>query len=396
MIGCSLSVYDHSRCYLFALGRNAMFAACQAVGLKEGDEVLSPAFDGDGTLQPFTAFGCRIVFYRSDPNTFAADVNDIRQKISERTRLIHVIHHFGMPQPWRELESLRRERGIPTLEDNAYSLFSSIEGQPFGTFGDLAIFSLRKELPLVDGGMLRINNLKFSWSRPARRVRWFYPTERGTLLSQVQDELRRQFLVPIPAVRLARLIGFLPDQKPQALPPLFSDPEAPYPVWPDRDKIGEEFSCDYIRPISLLGRKQLCRWSRGDFERLSVRRIMAYRTLVPLLQNVPGLTVLNPELPDGIVPFCLNLRLEKRRDEVLIALQKSYNVMAWPTLPGTVLEQVENFPEVRQLGRKLLQFIFPKGLNWPLAYDGILKQFAVDLKRIWERESPCEGKTGKN
>ena len=391
MVGCSLSVYDRSRCYLFALGRNAMFAACQAVGLKEGDEVLSPAFDCDGALQPFNPFGCRIVFYRSDPNTFAVDVNDIRQKISEQTRLIHVIHHFGMPQPWRALESLRREREIPILEDNAYSLFSSIEGQPFGTFGDLAIFSLRKELPLVDGGMLRINNPKFSWSPPARRVRWLYTTERGILLSQVQDELRRRFLLPIPAVRLARLIGYLPSKRPQAMPPLFSDPEASYPVWPDRDKIGEEFSCDYLRPISHLGRKQLGRWSRGDFERLSVQRRRAYRTLVSLLQNITGLTVLNPELPDGVVPFCLNLRLEKRRDEALLALQKSYNVMAWPTLPGAVLEQVEDFPEVRQLGRKLLQFTFPKELNWPPAYDGVLKQFAVDLKRIWEHDSCCEG-----
>ena len=49
----SLPIYEEDKCTLFALGRNAMYAACQTLKLEPGDEVLTPAFDCDGSLQPF-------------------------------------------------------------------------------------------------------------------------------------------------------------------------------------------------------------------------------------------------------------------------------------------------------------------------------------------------------
>ncbi len=152
-----------------------MYAACRILGIKSGDEILTPAFDCDGSLQPFNVLGLKLLFYRSDPYTFSADVDDIKRRITSKTRLIHVINHFGMPQPWEELLSLKRETQIPILEDNAYSLFSEFKGRQFGEFVDMAIYSLRKNLPLIDGGMLRINNPQYVFTLHSKSAPLFYP-----------------------------------------------------------------------------------------------------------------------------------------------------------------------------------------------------------------------------
>ena len=72
-----------------------------------------------------------------------------------------------------------------------------------------------------------------------------------------------------------------------------------------------------------------------------------------------GIKVLWPELPDGIDPFCLSCLFNSKRDIFLKSLRKKYEVMAWPTLSKLILDQLDSFPEVALLGRKLLQINLP-------------------------------------
>src|SRR3989344_1363785 len=151
-----MTIYNSRSCSFFSLGRNAMYVACRGLGLKAGDEVLTPAFDCDGTLQPFKVLGLKLTFFRIDPYTFEVDLEDLKQKISSKTKLIHIVNYFGIPQSWDRLKIFRKEYGVPILEDNAHSLFSSYKGKKLGTFGDASIFSLRKSLLLPDGAILQI------------------------------------------------------------------------------------------------------------------------------------------------------------------------------------------------------------------------------------------------
>jgi hypothetical protein len=348
--------------------------------LKEGDEVLTPAFDCDGALQPFVVMGCRLRFYRSDVCTFAVDVDDLKKRISTRTKLIHVVQHFGIPQVWDKLQDIINEMGIPILEDNAYSLFSVYKEQPFGSMGDLAVFSLRKELPLSDGGMLCINKPEYQWDPPFRRIRWIYPTERRSAIAIIQKKLREWIHPPLSVDRLVKMMRSTRNL--HYPPPLYSDLNAPPPVWSQRDVIGNEFSCDYLRPMSRLARWQLRCWNAENFASIGECRRSAYSYLVAHLQDVPGLKVMNPVLPDGVVPYCLNLSIARHRDEVLSDLQKNYSVMAWPTLPGAVLEQIKDFPDVQELGRQLLQLVFPRDIVWPADYQAYLDTFVRDVKDL--------------
>ncbi len=328
-----------------------MYAACLSLTLAPGDEVLTPAFDCDGALQPFRVFGLKLVFFRSDPFDFSADIEDIKKKITPKTRLIHIINHFGLPQPWKDLLYLRQETRIPILEDNAYSMFSKTNGRLFGTFGDLSIFSLRKNLPLIDGGLLRINNLEYSFRLEDKSIPLFRLSDTPNLLKIISD--RMGFFKKLKPVRdLVRI--FNPEIMPPT--PLYSDPGKGYPPWPLRDSIGKDFSCDYLRPMSRYSRKRINNYSHQGYTRIVDNKCFYYKFLSERLSHVKNIKIIWPVLPDGIVPFCFSfLVLSEKRDAIFSALRKKYNVMAWPTLSKEILNQLDHFPEIRVLGKKLLQ-----------------------------------------
>jgi len=372
----SLPVYEASRCRLYALGRNAMYAACKAFGLKEGEEILTPAFDCDGSLQPFRALGLKLKFYRSDPYTFEADTGDMEARMGPSTKMVHVINHFGMPQPWDRIKRICVASKVPVMEDCAYSLFS----KGFGTNGDAAIFSLRKNLPIVDGGMLRMNNGNYALGRQAERAPLFYRTESANVLTLVKSAMG-YYKAPEGLRRMLRKAN--PAVEPP--PPLYSEKEKGYPEWPLRDHTGEEFSCDYERPISALARFQLEGLPEGYYKNAAEMKRRYYSELAGKFAGLNGLRVLWPELPEGIVPFCLSVLVHRDRDSIFAELRKRYDVMAWPTLSQEVIDRLDEYPEVEILGRKVLQFNLPADKVMRRDYPLYIGRLARDLTALTER-----------
>lgn len=350
----SLPAYRKGNSCLFALGRNAMYSVCKILDIQKGDEILTPAFDCDGALHPFRVLGCKIRFFKSDPYDFSANIEDIRSKVTSKTKLIHIINHFGFAQPWEDLLALRKEVDIPILEDNAYSLFSKSKNEFFGSFGDFSIFSLRKNLLMVDGGMLLINNSKFSFKPMKKSSRKFFSVKIFSILKMIKA---KSGIYKTPRFLKYFLKKLNPEIEP--LPSLYSDPGKGFPQWPLRDKIGSDFSCDYLRPISNISTRQLSEYSKDDFTDIVNKKRQYYLWLSKKIAEIKGISILWPDLPEGIAPFCLSVLIESNRDEFLGVLRNKYDVMVWPTLSSLVLNQLKNFPEVEILGRKLLQINLP-------------------------------------
>lgn len=351
-----------------------MYAAGLLAGIEKGDQVLTPAFDCDAALQPFRALEADCVFYRSDPLTLEADREDLQRRIGPRTKLIHIVQHFGMPQPWEEIVKIREKTGIPILEDNAYSLFSSYRNRPFGTFGDMAVFSLRKNFPLTDGGMLCLNAPGYSLQRfPEREPSILYREQGGALLG-----LTKRRLASIPYLGTAlRFLRHRLGQGTVVAPPLYCE-NAGIPVVAQRDRIGTEFSCDYLRPMSAYARKHFFSYTDGLIREIGEKKRFFYAQATLRLKQAPGIKILWPELPEGIVPFGVLLLIRRGRDRLYERLCRQYEVLTWPTLPGAVLERLQEFPEVLTLGRQLLI------LNLPA--DRILrKDFASSWGKLLER-----------
>lgn len=377
----SLPIYETGKCTFFALGRNAIYAACQVLKLKPQDEVLTPAFDCDATLQPFNVLGLKLRFVRSYADDFSVDIDDLKRQISPKTKLIHIINHFGMPQPWDEILTLRKQLDIPILEDNAYSLFSKFNGRLLGTFGDFSIFSLRKNLPLVDGGLLRVNNPKYTLQLTKKNTSLFSLSEMPTMLKIIKDGLKF-YKIPQSLRKIKKIIW--PVIMPP--PPLYSEEKDGYPYWSLRDSTGKEFSCDYLRPMSWFSKSQLSRFNQDDFTTIAKKKRYYCKLLSDRLRNVKGIKILWPELPDGAVPFCLSLLVcSAKRDLILESLQKRYYVMAWPTLSRQVLIQLDNFPEIQLLGRKLLQICLPAEKVRLASFPRYLENLLGDLFRLLNR-----------
>lgn len=372
-----LKVYNEKKCLFFALGRGAMYAACRMLGIVSGDEVLTPAFDCDAALQPFKVLGCKIRFFRSSPLNFAADIDDIKRKITPRTKLLHLINHFGMPQPWDELLKLKSLTGVPVLEDNAYSLFSEFKRQPLGTFGDMSIFSLRKNLPLPDGGMLRVNNPKYL-DRALAPPPLSYKFNKAWLLSGIARSDTGWY-------KLARKIKAVIQGKTAVEPPpLYSDKEG-YPHWPLRDAVDGGFAADPLKPVSRFSLRRLSRYSGVEYRDIISKKREYYSWLVKEILPVKGIEVLWPDLPEGAVPSCLFLLVSGQRDLFWRILRGKYEVLAWPTLSKMVLDELDDFPELRTLGRQLLLLNLPADMVQLSGFAGYLRDFIRDIKSLSRR-----------
>ena len=150
----------------FGSGRAALLAGLTALGVSADDEVLLPAYLCESVVTPVEALGARPVFYPVS-RTLGVDGAALDAAIGPRARAVVLIHYLGFPGPVEEVRAKCERRGLALIEDCAHALYSRPGDRPLGSFGDLAIFSPWKSLPLPDGGLLALNRPVISQRRPA-------------------------------------------------------------------------------------------------------------------------------------------------------------------------------------------------------------------------------------
>ena len=126
--------------------------------IKEGDEVIVPAFTWISTANVVLYCGAKVVFVDVDRNTFNIDVNDLKQKITSRTKAIIPVHLFGL---CADMDAVKKVAGnIPLVEDGACAAGAGYKGQPAGSLGTLGCFSFhpRKSVTTGEGGMITTND----------------------------------------------------------------------------------------------------------------------------------------------------------------------------------------------------------------------------------------------
>lgn len=142
-----------------SMGRVAIELVCQHLGLGAEDEVFVTTTFGAHYVSSVVT--CSIFNYCRPSKVF-----------TERTRLIYVIHEFGVPHPdTRALAETARERNLVLLEDCAYCVDSWHQaGVPVGAYGDYVVYSLPKVYEIPYGGIL-LGDVPRSLYRPSRRER---------------------------------------------------------------------------------------------------------------------------------------------------------------------------------------------------------------------------------
>ena len=142
-------------------GTDAIRLACEAIGLKPGDEVIVPAYTFVATALGVTFAGGTPRFVDVTEDTFNLDPAKAEKAVTARTRAILPVHLFGHPADMDPILALAKRHGLRVIEDAAQAHGAEHKGRKVGRIGDLGCFSFypTKNLSaLGDGGAVTTND----------------------------------------------------------------------------------------------------------------------------------------------------------------------------------------------------------------------------------------------
>jgi len=141
---------------VFNSGTSALHAALLAYGVKKGDEVIVPSFTFIATANAPLFVGAKPVFADIEEETYGLDLEDVKEKITEKTKAIIPIHYGGCPCKIRELKEVAEDHNLTLIEDAAEALGAKISDKKVGTVGDSAMFSFcqNKIITTGEGGVI--------------------------------------------------------------------------------------------------------------------------------------------------------------------------------------------------------------------------------------------------
>lgn len=144
-----------------ASGTDALVLAIRALGVKEGDEVITTPFTFFATASSIWRNNARPVFVDIDAKTFNLDPALIEKAITPRTKAIMPVHLFGQPCDMDAIMSIARKYKLHVIEDNAQGIGSTWNGRmacSFGEIGTLSFFPSKNLGAMGDAGMCLTNN----------------------------------------------------------------------------------------------------------------------------------------------------------------------------------------------------------------------------------------------
>ncbi len=140
-------------------GTIAQLVAMVAMGIKQGDEVITQAHTFVATVESILAIGAVPVIIDVD-DTYNIDPIALENAITSKTKLIVPVHMLGNPASMDKILEIGKKYGIPVLEDGCEALGATYKGQNVGTLGDAGVFSLdfAKTITTGEGGLMITNN----------------------------------------------------------------------------------------------------------------------------------------------------------------------------------------------------------------------------------------------
>ena len=121
-------------------GTDALLISLKALGIKEGDEVITTPFTFFATAEVISNLKAMPVFVDIDDN-FNIDVNLIEKSITDKTKAIIPVHLFGLPVNMEKIMEIAKKYNLYVIEDVAQAFGAKYKGRLVGTFGDFGAFS---------------------------------------------------------------------------------------------------------------------------------------------------------------------------------------------------------------------------------------------------------------
>jgi len=141
-------------------GTDALFLSLLALGISNGDEVITTPFTFFATVEAIVNAGAKPVFVDIDRGTYNIDPKKIGEKITNRTKAIMPVHLYGQCAEMEIISKIAKERKLKVIEDAAQAIGAERNGKKSGSLGDIGAFSFYpgKNLGCFgDGGIITTN-----------------------------------------------------------------------------------------------------------------------------------------------------------------------------------------------------------------------------------------------
>lgn len=142
---------------------DALEMAAILLDIKEGDEVIAPAYTFVSTVNAFVLRGAKIVFVDSNAQNPNMDAEKIEALITPKTKVIVPVHYAGIACDMDKIMAVANKHNLFVVEDAAQAIDSFYKDRPLGSIGHLATFSFHETKNIIsgEGGMLVINDESF-------------------------------------------------------------------------------------------------------------------------------------------------------------------------------------------------------------------------------------------
>lgn len=128
--------------------------------IEPGDEVIMPSYTFVSTADAFVSRGAKVVFVDIRPDTMNIDENLIESAITNKTKVIAVVHYAGVSCEMDKILEIAKKHNVKVIEDAAQGVMSKYKGKALGTIGDMGCYSFHetKNYSMGEGGAILFND----------------------------------------------------------------------------------------------------------------------------------------------------------------------------------------------------------------------------------------------
>ena len=351
-----LSLSENRRMACFN-GSAALSQLADQAGLGQGDVLLMPAYVCGAELGPFEAKGCHFHTYNIQSD-LQVDLEDLNRQLNEHTvQAVLLTHYFGFAQrQMPEIAQLCQNHSVLLIEDCAHALFSTDGTYPVGQYGDYAIFSPRKSLPLTEGGLLVSNrgDLKTQDQRKEappipvldRLINALLNARKAssdTGFAKALNTMIQLVLLPLSfGVKAMRLLG----QR------FFSD-------WLSPELEGDQAAPLYALKMSSLSARILDRVDAQEVKRLRQQNTNLWLSCV---EGLPGCTALIPEISPGCCPLYFPVVVADPAKVVEKLQEQGVEAFQWWSNQHPAVD-LARYPHVQTLKQQVVALPVHQGLD---------------------------------
>ena len=324
--------------------------AIRALKWSSQDEILLPSYLCPSILRPLREEGVNYKFFKVKED-LAVDIEDVKERISDNTKALFIIHYFGFPQPIEEIVELCKDEHLVLIEDCAQAFLSKYNDKLLGSFGDFSIFSYRKTLPVPDGALLACNNPSITSLKVEKRtdfIHLLYSIMETNVLLLTDIFAHFNFIFPIP------LLGGM-------------------------SHLNKKLMTIYYKPTSPSYISQLLLHKFNFEEIISIKRNNFKYMLEHL--NIRDMKPLYSELPEGVCPLWFPILTENRDNVRKWLKRRGISTPVFWKLPPEI-DKTE-FRESWEISGQILSI--PLGSIRPINMPSII-EILSELSKSYERK----------